>query len=73
MTTFLLGAAGALTALGLLGLGAAGGWQARKIMERNRCMPRRGAGGLAEEQKAFRQLQNYSAERAYGMVEEDDR
>ncbi len=71
MTTFILGGAGALTALGLLALGfwlgsrthKGGGTPPPSNRERER---------LSREQAAFRQLQNYSVERAYGLVDDGE-
>lgn len=73
MTTFVLGAAGALAALGLLALGAWVGWQVGKARGPAH-LPRREneRERLAQEQAAFRQLQNYSVERAYGLVEDEE-
>ena len=76
MNTFLFGLLGALLALGLLAGGGVIGWKARgfytsltapKAQKPEEEERRR----LIEQQQAFRQLQNYSAERAYGMVNDD--
>lgn len=65
---FIIGFAGGLAALGLLGAGFFLGWQAA----RRRSGPGAEAPGeeetrrLREEQEAFALLQNYTVERAYG-------
>ncbi len=70
MTTFILGGAGAVTVLGLLALGfwlgsrASRGGAARLPGDRERAQ-------LSREQAAFRQLQNYSVERAYGLLDDE--
>jgi len=81
MTEMLLGAAGALVALMLLGIGFAVGWKASRwatggngrTEESSEEERRR----LMAEQKAFHQIMNYNAETAYGMngrqLEEDSR
>lgn len=74
--TFVMGAVGMLAVLLLLLVGAVAGWVLRgtyirltrpvaptpQEQERKR---------LIEEQQAFQQLQNYSVERAYGLVQDD--
>lgn len=77
MTEILLGAVGALLAVGLLAAGAAIGWKTREWLrgkparatEREQAERERKA--LQEEQRAFRQMLNYNAETAYGMVGEE--
>lgn len=70
MTIFFFGLCGALLGLGLTALGAAGGWMAAQAMHRRpRAETQRENKALAEEQRAFRQLQNYSAQQAYGLLE----
>ena len=83
MTEMLLGAAGALIVLALLGGGFCLGWKAGewaklrqgRIAEKEAGLEERRR--LMEEQKAFRQMLNYNAETAYGMngrqLEEDSR
>ena len=69
--TFFMGFLGALLAMGLFGAGGAVGWYLGR-----RSIPAAQPPGeeerrrMAEQQQAFHQLQNYSAERAYGLVEE---
>lgn len=69
MEYVLYGFAGALAVIALLGLGFFVGWKvhkssrvitARELEERERKQ-------LTQEQEAFRLLQNYTVERAYGM------
>lgn len=71
MMTFILGGAGALTALGLLALGFWLGGRANR--GGNARPPSNGERErLSREQAAFRQLQNYSVERAYGLVDDGE-
>ena len=75
--TFLFGFLGALAAVVLAVAGAAGGWQAHRLFVRHTCRqaepPKQAESRrLEQEQKAFQLLQNYSAERAYGMMQEED-
>ena len=75
MTTFLTGFCGALAALGLLALGALAGWQGRRVLKEQRGVPpvrEKENRRLQQEQQAFRQLQNYSAQRAYGLVDDEE-
>ena len=71
----LMGAAGAVLALSCFGAGAALGW---KSAEKLRIPPAvkpledREAQRLREGQEAFRSLQNYSAEQAYGMLRSEE-
>jgi len=67
--TFLYGFLGGLAVVGLLALGALAGWKAHKAFAR----PKAATAEQAElermeaQQKAFRELSNYSMETAYGM------
>ena len=75
MITFLCGFAGAIVTLGLIAGGVLIGWHAHKAVQKHMTptLERPGEAELkkeAERQKAFRVLQDYSAERAYGMVED---
>lgn len=73
---FIIGFCGALACLGVFGLGVAVGWNVC-LRVRNSAdalpAPQGASGGQAvrDEQEAFRRLQNYSAEDAYGMNQED--
>lgn len=75
--TFLYGFLGALVCLTLLAGGGVIGWNICKVVTR-RSKPdlpqpeERERKRLVEEQKAFRHLQNYSTEQAYGMVGGED-
>ena len=72
--SIIYGAAGALAVLVLLALGAAMGWCARgklyraKAEEPEEAELRR----MQAEQDAFRQLQNYNADVAYGLAREEE-
>ena len=71
----LMGAAGAVLALGCFGAGAVLGWRiAEKLRMPPAAMPleQREARRLREGQEAFRSLQNYSAEQAYGMLRKEE-
>ena len=71
----LMGAAGAVLALGCFGAGAVLGWRiAEKLRMPPVAMPleEREARRLREGQEAFRSLQNYSAEQAYGMLRKEE-
>lgn len=77
MMTFFMGFAGALSAVGLLGLGTVLGWKAHAALTlRTRPRPKaaeeRERRRLLEQQQAFQTLQNYSQERAYGMLTEEE-
>lgn len=65
----LYGALGALIVVGLLALGAFAGWKARGRFYGFTAEPPAAAEvrRMHEEQEAFRSLQNYSAEIAYGL------
>lgn len=76
MTTFIAGFLGAIAAAGLLALGGALGWKAHAALaaQSRPQTPPPGEGErrrLREEQQAFALLQNYSPERAYGMLREE--
>ena len=71
----LMGAAGAVLALGCFGAGAVLGWRiAEKLRMPPAAMPleEREARRLREGQEAFRSIQNYSAEQAYGMLRKEE-
>ena len=71
----LMGAAGAVLALGCIGAGAVLGWRiAENLRMPPAAMPleEREARRLREGQEAFRSLQNYSAEQAYGMLRKEE-
>lgn len=75
MIAFFYGFFGALVCIGLAALAGLCGWMAcaarqRKTAPGNSAI-REDNRQLMQEQAAFRQLQNYSAERAYGLL--DDR
>lgn len=69
MLYFILGAAGTLTTLGLVSLGAFFGWKARErfqnktVQEANEEERRR----FEAEQQAFANMLNYNIDAAYGM------
>lgn len=72
MTDILLGFFGALVVLALLTAGALIGWKAHKSFVRYTApsaepIDEQERKRLEAEQDAFRQLQNYSADTAYGM------
>jgi hypothetical protein len=76
MIEILLGFVGALVLLSLMFSGAALGWFAHKtFMEHTAPTPEplseKERKNLVEEQKAFRLMQNYSTEQAYGMNNDD--
>lgn len=66
------GLCGVLLGLGLTALGAAGGWMACRAWNARRVPPAKTTHDrndrLAQEQAAFRQLQQYSVEQAYGLM-----
>lgn len=71
----LMGAAGAVLALSCFGVGAALGWKsAEKLRTPPAAKPleEQEARLLREGQEAFRSLQNYSAEQAYGMLRKEE-
>ena len=73
MALFVYGFLGALVALLLFSAGAVIGWAARRFYAKNRAPSVESPGEqerrrLVEEQQAFRLLQNYSVERAYGQL-----
>jgi hypothetical protein len=70
---FVLGFLGALTAVALFVVGGLCGWYAHKTFMRHTTHVADKPGEkerrmLKEQQQAFHVLQNYSAERAYGMM-----
>ena len=72
---FLFGFLGALTGMGLLAGGGVIGWHVCKAVLKHATpeLEKPGEAELkreAERQQAFHLLQGYSAERAYGMVED---
>lgn len=69
--TFIIGVAGALTVLTLLGVGFFMGWQqaGRKAPPAPKAPTEAERHRLREEQEAFHLLQNYTVERAYGGKE----
>lgn len=73
---FLLGAAGAAMLLGAFGAGAAAGWRVCKELKTPpaKAEPPQAEvlKRMQEGQEAFRSLQNYSAERAYGMLRSEE-
>lgn len=77
MTNILLGFVGALLVVALLTGGALAGWHLHKafvkhtspVVEPPEEKERR---RLIEEHQAWHTVQNYSAERAYGMTKDDD-
>ena len=74
---FVYGFMGALACLVLLVVGGVTGWLVCKAVTRHSKpdLPKpeeQERKRLVEEQKAFRQMQNYSTERAYGMLGGED-
>lgn len=71
---FLLGAAGALLCMVLLGAGAVCGWQARKHTAAVTAEPltEQQKQRLREEQEAWSALHHYSVDDAYGICPEND-
>lgn len=74
---FVNGFAGALAFAAVLAMGAVSGWMVCGAVTRHSKpdLPQpeeRERKRLEEEQKAFRHLQNYSTEQAYGMVGGED-
>ena len=73
---FILGFLGAVIGVMLLGITGAAGWILRGVYD-ERCYPDCPQPGeteqkrMAEQQQAINCLQNYSAERAYGLVGEE--
>lgn len=72
--SILYGAFGAIAVLTLLALGFFAGWAAHGRFCRSRAERPEEAElrRLREEQDAFHRLQNYNADVAYGLAEEDD-
>ena len=76
MIEILLGFVGALVLLALLFAGAAAGWFAHKTFMKHTTpaaepLSEKERKKLVDEQNAFRQMQNYSTEQAYGMNIDD--
>ncbi len=76
MTNILLGFVGALFVVALLTGGGLAGWHLHKTFMKHTAptpepLSEKERKNLVEEQKAFRLMQNYSTERAYGMVRDD--
>ena len=72
MYPFVFGFLGAMTGLGLLGLGVVLGWLARERLRPHKTALNRKTEDLSQEQEAFRQLQNYSAQQAYGLLDHEE-
>ena len=69
--SFLLGALGAVAVFGLFALGVFVGWRLCKRFARPAPVekpPDRELREMAEQQAAFRQMQNYNADVAYGIT-----
>ena len=62
---FFMGFCGATACLVMFWLGFAAGWTVRRLTRRRK-VPKELRDGAPEEQDAFRRLQNYSVEDAYG-------
>ena len=73
---FIIGFCGALACLGVFGLGVVIGWNVYLRVHNSDALPapQDASGGQAvcDEQDAFRRLQNYSAEDAYGLNQQED-
>ena len=74
---FVLGFLGALTVVALIAIGGACGWYAHKTFVKHISPVAEKPGEkerqqLRAQQQAFHVLQNYSTERAYGMVTDPD-
>lgn len=77
MTEILLGFVGALALITLLSGGGLAGWHLHKTFVKHTSPVAEPPGEkerrrLIEEQQAWNIMQNYSAERAYGMTQDDD-
>ena len=72
--TFLFGFLGGLAVVGLLVTGAVAGWKAHKAFARPKATSpeQKELDRLEAQQKAFRELSNYSMETAYGMRDGGD-
>jgi len=73
---FLIGFIGAIMAVLLLTAGFAAGWMGcrmhlKRTTTKPEVMGEQERKRLLEQQQAFQYLQNYSAERAYGMAEDE--
>lgn len=76
MIEILLGFVGALVLIGLLAAGGALGWIAHKTFIEHTTpaaepLTEKERKKMVEEQQAFRQMQSYSVEQAYGMNNDD--
>jgi hypothetical protein len=76
MTEILLGFAGALAVIALLATGGVIGWHLHRAFVKHTSPVAEPLGEkerkhLIEEQEAWRTVQSYSTERAYGMVRDD--
>lgn len=77
MTEILLGFAGALLLIALLAVGGLVGWHLHKAFVAHTSPVAEPPGEkerrrLIEEHQAWKTMQNYSVERAYGMTADDD-
>lgn len=77
MTEILLGFAGALAVIALLFTGGVIGWHLHRAFVKHTSPVAEPPGEkerkrLIEEQQAWRTMQNYNADRAYGLTQEDD-
>jgi hypothetical protein len=73
---FLIGAAGAFVILGVFALGSLLGWKAHARFARVAPVKEpedKELKRLAAQQEAFRKVQSYSVETAYGMTGEEDK
>jgi len=73
---FVIGFLGGLAVVALLSVGGLCGWNAHKTFIKHTAPVAEKPGDeerrrLREEQQAFRELQNYSTERAYGLIVDD--
>ncbi|MBQ9492471.1 MAG: hypothetical protein IJR54_01885 [Oscillibacter sp.] len=66
---FVIGFCGALACLALFGLGAATGWRLHRYARRPDAVP---APEARDELDAFRRLQNYTVEDAYGRNRQEE-
>ncbi|MBQ6205526.1 MAG: hypothetical protein IJK52_00435 [Oscillospiraceae bacterium] len=70
---FIIGFCGALTCLGVFGLGVVIGWNVYlRVHNSADALPAPQGQAVRDEQDAFRRLQNYSAEDAYGLNQEEN-
>ena len=68
---FIIGFCGALACLGVFGLGVVIGWNVYLRVHSADALPAPQGQAVRDEQDAFRRLQNYSAEDAYGLNQEE--